>query len=215
MIKRSPRLYFSFRSPYSWMTVERLRRELPREPHEVIEFVPFWDPDEKTAAALAERGAGFHYTQMSKAKHLYILQDTKRLSGRLGLTMAWPIDVDPWWELPHLAWLRASRAGLGREFYDAVIAARWERGEDVCRPDVLQRSAQAVGLDGDLLVSAADDAEVQAEAIDCLAAAWDDDVFGVPYLRLGRQRFWGIDRLDLFLEAFVPNLEGLSDDRIR
>ena len=48
-----------------------------------------------------------------------------------------------------------------------------------------------------------DRADVRAEGVDCLAAAYDDDVFGVPYLRLGRHRFWGLDRVDAFLEELA------------
>src|ERR671922_138859 len=90
-VSARPTLFFSFRSPFSWLLVERLRRHVA-DAHERIEFVPFWEPDPRMAAALAERDAGLHYVPMSKAKHLYILQDTKRLAGRLGLEMACPVD---------------------------------------------------------------------------------------------------------------------------
>src|SRR5580700_5318229 len=135
-MKRRPRIYFSFRSPYSWMAVERLRRALP-DPHRALEFVPYWDPDQITERDLAARGGSFHYVQMSKAKHLYLLHDTKRLAGRLGLAMRWPIDIDPWWELPHLAFLAARAMGAEAEFYAGIAAARWERGENICEPRVL------------------------------------------------------------------------------
>lgn len=200
---RAPRLYFSFRSPFSWMTVERLLQVLA-DAHDIIEFIPYWDPDPQTEQALAARGAGFHYTQMSKAKHLYILADTKRLAQRLGLRMAWPIDIDPWWEVPHLAWLRAQALGLGAAFYATLVEARWERGENICDPDVVRRLGDAIGADGDLLALATEDPQIRAKGVDCLAAAWHDDIFGIPYLRLGRHRFWGYDRLDDFLEQFLP-----------
>jgi 2-hydroxychromene-2-carboxylate isomerase len=196
-----PRLYFSFRSPYSWMTIERLRAAVP-DAWTALDWYPYWDPDGKTAAALAERGAELPYAQMSRAKHLYILMDTKRLAQREGLAMSWPVDVDPWWELPHLAWLWARRLGRAEEFYDAVIAARWERGENICDPGVIRAAATEAGLDADAAVAAADDAAVREEGVDCLYAAYDDDVFGVPYLRWRRHRFWGFDRLDPFLTTW-------------
>ncbi|GIJ79590.1 2-hydroxychromene-2-carboxylate isomerase [Micromonospora phaseoli] len=200
-MKRRPRLYFSFRSPYSWLTVHRLRREVP-DILDRVDCYPYWDPDAKTTAGLAERGAELHYVQMSRAKHRYILLDTKRLAQRAGLAMAWPIDVDPWWELPHLAWLRARREGRAVAFYDALVAARWERGEDICTPEVIARAAVVAGVDPEAAQAAPEDAEIRAEGIDCLAAAYDDDVFGIPYLRWGRHRFWGLDRVDHFLAAW-------------
>jgi 2-hydroxychromene-2-carboxylate isomerase len=199
-LRARARLYFSFRSPFSWLTVVRLRRALP-EAHDVLEFIPYWDPDPATEAALVARNATFHYVQMSKAKHLYILQDTKRLASELGVPMKWPVDVDPWWEVPHLAWLVADAHGRSRQFYDEVVAARWERGENVCDPETVRRLGERAGLDGDLLAQAADDPAVRQRGVDCLASAYDDEVFGVPYFRLGWRRYWGYDRVDTFLEA--------------
>lgn len=198
-MNRRPRLYFSLRSPFSWMTVERLRREIP-DLFDRFDLKPYWDPDQQTSAALIERGGEYHYVQMSKAKHLYILQDTKRTAARLGLAMAWPIDVDPWWELPHLGWLAA--ADRAEPFYDALVDARWRRGEDICTPEVVSAAAIRAGLDPEAILAAPRDPAVRARGVDCLLAAYDDDVFGVPYLRLGRHRFWGLDRVDAFLEAY-------------
>jgi 2-hydroxychromene-2-carboxylate isomerase len=200
-VKRPPRLYFSFRSPYSWMAVHRLRRTVP-DLFEVVDCYPYWDPDPDTEGALLELGARLPYQAMSKAKHLYVLGDTKRLATRLGLAMAWPIDIDPWWEVPHLAWLAARRLGVAVQCYDALVAARWQRGENICERAVLRRVTAEAGLPADLLDAAVDDAQVRAEGVRCLYAAYEDDIFGVPYLRLGRQRFWGFDRLELFLEAY-------------
>lgn len=202
----TPRLYFSFRSPFSWMAVDLLRRRVP-DFLARVDMVPFWDPDAETAAALDAAGAGTHYVPMSKAKHLYVLQDTRRAAERLGLRMRWPVDVDPWWEVPHLAWLGARRMGLAEPFYDAVIGSRWTQGEDVCRPSVIARLAQQVGADPARLSGAAQDAELRGEGVRCLTEAWHDDVFGIPYLRFGRHRFWGLDRVEHFLDLYRPTLD--------
>ncbi|MBB6347759.1 DsbA family protein [Nonomuraea muscovyensis] len=202
-MKRRPRLYFSFRSPYSWLTVHRLRAAVP-DAFDSLDWFPYWDPDKRTEDALAERQAEFHYVQMSRAKHLYLLMDTKRLAQRLGLAMAWPVDVDPWWELPHLAFLAARRQGLAAPFYDAVIRARWQRGENICTPEVVAAAAANAGLDPLLATGAPQDPDIRAEAVECLVTAYEDDVFGIPYLKWGRHRFWGYDRLDDFLDAWRP-----------
>jgi 2-hydroxychromene-2-carboxylate isomerase len=220
-VKKGPRLYFSFRSPFSWLLVERLLRLVP-DAHERIELIPYWEPDDATERALAERGAAIHYVPMTKAKHLYILQDTKRIAERLGLSMAWPVDVEPWWEPSHLGWLQARRLGKAPELYAAISSARWERGENISDPQVIRALAESVGLDGEAVAGAVDDPEVRAEGVECLVEAYEDDIFGVPYLRLGWHRFWGFDRLDDFLAAFgngaqaerpakVPRLVGAYD----
>ncbi|MDQ1721466.1 MAG: hypothetical protein QOI26_1200 [Pseudonocardiales bacterium] len=204
---RRPRLYFSFRSPYSWLTVQRLREVAPN-PSEVMDCVPYWDPDEKTNAALADRGGEFHYVQMSRAKHLYMLMDTKRLAQQRDIAMAWPVDIDSWWELPHLAWLQARRVGREWQFYDAITEARWGRGDDICTTEVVRAAAEEAGLDPDRAVLAADDPEIRAEAVGCLYQAYLDDIFGIPYLKFGPHRFWGLDRLDAFLDVWQPAAQG-------
>jgi 2-hydroxychromene-2-carboxylate isomerase len=197
---KRPRLYFSFRSPFSWLLIGRLRRQAPLVWSE-LEAIPYWEPDARMSEALAGRGASIRYAPMSKAKHLYILQDVKRLSAGLGLTMRWPVDVTPWWEPSHLGWLVARRHGREDAFYDAVVEARWGRGEDISQPDVVADAARAAGLDGAELLAAADGEAIRAQGTECLGRAYEDDVFGVPYLIAGWQRFWGYDRLDAFLEA--------------
>jgi 2-hydroxychromene-2-carboxylate isomerase len=200
---RRPRLYFSFRSPYSWLTIHRLCQAVPAL-FQATDLYPYWDPDKKTSAALKQRGGDYHYVQMSRAKHRYLLLDVKRLADREGLPFAWPIDIDCWWELPHLAWLHARREGRAWQFYEALIQARWCGGEDICQSDVIRAAAARAGLDPGPAVEAPHDQSIRREAVNCLYEAYLDDVFGIPYLKLGHQRFWGYDRLDAFLDVWLP-----------
>lgn len=202
MAKRyPPKFYFSFHSPYSWM-VSRLLRERCPEALEAVEYIPYFFPDKLTLDAIDERGIEVHYTSMSKAKHLYILQDTKRLAARFGLRMTWPVDRDPWWVLPHHAWLAARRTGDEKTVYWALLDARWDRGEDICDRDTVIRILDDAGLDGQLLAAAPEDEELRKQGIDGLESAYLDDAFGVPYFKIGPHRFWGLDRLDDFTAAF-------------
>ena len=84
-------------------------------------------------------------------------------------------------------------------------------GENICEPDVLRKAADAAGLDGTLLAGAVDDPEIRAEGVDCLVRAYDDDVFGIPYGTVGRNRFWGLDRVDGFLQALEATVETEPD----
>lgn len=181
--------------------MHRLRTAAPQVCAE-LEWIPYFDPDHTTSAMLDDRDATFHYVQMSRAKHRYILMDTKRLAGTLGIPMAWPIDRDPWWDLPHLAWLLARRLGRADPFYDELTAARWGRGENICDPEVVRAAAARAGVDPELAAHAPDDPEIRAEGVAGLVTAYEDDIFGVPYLKLGPHRFWGYDRLDAFLRVW-------------
>ncbi|MEU3465598.1 DsbA family protein [Streptomyces sp. NPDC006733] len=204
--KKPPRLYFSLRSPFSWMAVRQLEERLPNA-QELIEYVPFSEPDEHSAKALAAQGGEFHYVAMSKAKHLYILNDTKRLAAKFGYDMKWPIDKgDEWWDLPHLAWFKARELGVHKEYYEAVMAARWERGENICDPGLLRRICDEAGLPGDTLVGAPEEAHIRELGTQALMQIYEDDIFGVPYFKVGRHRFWGRDRLEDFLVALEQAL---------
>ncbi|MFE3546964.1 2-hydroxychromene-2-carboxylate isomerase [Nocardia sp. NPDC059177] len=217
MTRRSrtkPRLYFSFRSPYTWLAAHRLIGKVPAA-FDLIDFIPSWEPDDDLADQLEQAGGAVPYQPMSKAKHLYILQDTKRIASSLGLTMRWPVDIDPWWELPHLAWLAADRDGRGAEMFWAIANARWLRGENICDPEVITRCAVEASVDPEFVVAAARDSAIRAEGVRLLAQADDDDVFGFPYFRAGWLRFWGYDRVDDFVSSLrdgSPAVEVRLDD---
>lgn len=201
--KRRPRFYFAFRSPYAWMTARLLEGRFPDAPDE-LDYIPFWEPDARTLELLRERGGEMIYTAMSRAKHLYILQDVKRLAAKHGFALTWPVDVSPWWDLPHLAWLKARRLGRGREFFWATYRARWERGAVIYERDVVRELAREVGLDPEQIASAPEDPEIRNEGAQALLHAHEDGVFGVPFFNLGFDKFWGLDRFEDFAARWKP-----------
>lgn len=210
MKTRVPRFYFSFRSPYAWMASRLLESRFPAA-HQELEFTPFWDPDATTLELLHARGGDMLYAPMSKAKHLYILHDVRRLVRKLGYSMTWPVDIDPRWDLPHLSYLKARRLGEGPAFFRAVLGARWERGAVIYREDTIRDIAQEIGLDAETLLAAPTEADITAEGVDGLLRAYEDGVFGVPFFIVGREKFWGVDRFEDFAAAFsvqAPRSEG-------
>jgi 2-hydroxychromene-2-carboxylate isomerase len=193
----APRFYFSLRSPYSWLAY----REVMTRHQELaarLEWLPFYEPDPATTAQLDQQGGRFAYTDMSKEKWRYILQDVKRLAGARGLTVAWPVDRDPVWEIPHLAWFAADREGRGHDYIDAVYRARFGQGRNVCDPATIADIGRELGLDPDRLAHAAADPELRAAGVGALVRAGRDGVFGVPFFVDRFTRFWGLDRLDAF-----------------
>lgn len=210
MTRRVRRFYFAFRSPYAWIGA-RLLEEYCNPVESGIEYRPFWEPDRQTLALLEARGGEFIYTPMSRQKHLYILQDIKRLTTRLGYAMQWPVDPEhAWWDLPHLAYLVAQRHGKGHQFFWAVYRARWEEGRDICAVATIRDLATVVGLDPDLLAVAPDDPAIRQEGAEALYQCYRDGVFGIPFFIDGRDKFWGVDR---FVD-FITRLEQ-QDGRIR
>ncbi|GGW69191.1 2-hydroxychromene-2-carboxylate isomerase [Streptomyces xantholiticus] len=198
MARRGPRWYFSFRSPYSWMAYRDLTGSHP-DVAERIEWLPFWEPDESAQDHLERNDIALPYVAMSKEKHLYILQDVRRLARARGLEMVWPVDPAPRWEVSHLAYLAADELGAGREFIDETYRARWELGEDISEPETMGRIGKTLGLDPLVLAGAHQDPQIRERGLAALGSLHRDGVFGVPFFISGFDKFWGVDRLPDFV----------------
>ncbi|MFI9100871.1 2-hydroxychromene-2-carboxylate isomerase [Streptomyces fildesensis] len=200
MAVRPPRWYFSLRSPYSWFAYRELT-ENARDVADAVEWRPYWEPGRVTAPLLADQGIELAYVPMSKEKHLYILQDVKRLAAERGLTVGWPVDTDPDWDVSHLAWFLAEDEGMGREYIGRACEARWGRGLDISDPAVIAGIGKELGLDGDALAGAAEDPQTVRRGVEALRQVSRDGVFGVPFFIHRHDKFWGSDRLDRFVET--------------
>ena len=208
---REPVFYFSLRSPYSWLAYRDLLDRY-QDVAERVRWEPFWEPDESWRQVLADAGVRFHYVDMSRAKALYVLQDVRRLTRDRGLAISWPVDRAPRWEVAHFGFLRARRHGRGRDFVDAVYRARWEQGRDISDPETIGAVAAELGLDAAEHAGAADDPELRDEALEALRALDRDGVFGVPFFVLGREHFWGLDRLAAFAALVRAEPEAAAAD---
>lgn len=186
--------YFSLRSPYSWLALHDLKTRYPALLAKLT-LKPFWEPDDAFRRELGTQGEAFLYTAMSREKHLYILADVRRLARQRGLTIAWPLDKSPRWEVPHLAWFVAARAGKALAFIEAVKAMRWESGRDICDPGAMEEVGRTLGLDPVALRDAHLEPDIRAEGLQALRACIRGGVFGVPFFTAGREKFWGVDRL--------------------
>jgi len=212
--RRPPRFYFSLRSPYSWLAHRDLTARHPRLA-DTLEWVPFFEPDEWSLKLLDEAGGSFPYSPMSPAKHRYILQDVRRLATERGLSVSWPVDREPVWEVPHLGYLVAARHGMGREYVTLAARARWELGQDICDRSVIGGFGAGLGIDGEELASASDDPEVRAEGVRVLLEIQRDGVFGVPFFVDHYDKYWGIDRLPAFVSALTDRSPGLAEPPAR
>jgi 2-hydroxychromene-2-carboxylate isomerase len=195
-----PRFYFSLRSPYSWLAYHDLLEGYP-DVAAVVDWRPFWEPDEHSERLLSDAGGRFIYTPMSREKHLYILHDVRRLAATRKREMTWPIDRNPCWEIPHLAYLVARSHSLGVEFIDVAYRARWQQGRDICDRRVIGELAEELGLDPHEAIGAADDPELRRLGTLALLDIYRDDVFGVPFFVHRRDKYWGVDRLPSFVAA--------------
>lgn len=223
--RRGARCYFSLRSPYSWLAHRELHDRYP-DVAAAVEWRPFFEPDPISERMLTELGGSFPYAAMTRAKHLYVLQDVGRIAKARGIALRWPVDRAPVWEVPHLAYLVALSEGRGPAYIAAAYRARWEEGRDICDRGVVAEIAAGIGLDPELTAGASDDPALRRAGARLLLDIDEDGVFGVPFFVQGYSRFWGLDRLADFaahlrartppataLPEAVPAAVGLGDRR--
>ena len=196
--------FFSFRSPYSWLASLALKDRIEASSaRDALTLVPFWEPDAVSRATLDAHGGEFPYRAMSDAKHRYILKDIKRLATARGIPMTWPVDPAPWWEPSHLGWIAANEVGYGLPFFWEVYAARWQDGLNISDTQVIEHVALRTKMpqaEASFIARATSDPDIRAKAAEYLHKIWMKDVFGVPMFVAGREQFWGLDRLDEFID---------------
>lgn len=78
----------------------------------------------------------------------------------------------------------------------ALLHALWSQQQDVRVPEVRQRVADGLGLDGARLLDMAETPEIVTRWEKSHQEAIDAGVFGTPTYVLSSERFWGQDRLE-------------------
>jgi 2-hydroxychromene-2-carboxylate isomerase len=199
-------VFWSFRSPYSYLVTPRLR-DLA-ENHDVeVRMRPVYP--------LAVRSAGF-FTKQDPLFIPYLMRDIRRLADYLELPLAWP-NPDPVVidratlngapSQPHLDLLMplgvmAARKPQSIAFYDEVARLIWS-GQDMPwnDGDKLERAVSRAGLDlADLAAEAAAQPEAIAAEIEAsqeahrAAGHW-----GVPTMVFEDEPFFGQDRFDVLV----------------
>jgi 2-hydroxychromene-2-carboxylate isomerase len=196
-------LFWSFRSPYSYLLTPRLV-DLVRH-HDVTCNVRIVYP-------IAIRQADF-FANADPLWVFYLMKDTYRTAEYLGLAYRWP-DPDPVLidsatrtypkEQPHIHRLShlgvaAAEAGRGLDFIAEVSALIWNGETDNWHQgDHLAGAAARAGLD-----LAALDAAIRANEADYIAKVEANQAdqriaghYGVPLMALDGEPFFGQDRFD-------------------
>jgi len=199
-------LYFSFRSPYSYLAIGRYRAmsedydlEIALRP---VYPIAIRDPEilfGKHANPLATR---------------YIMIDSFRAAQFHGIPFRWPrpdpvvqdmITREIAAEQPYIHSLTrmgqaAARRGRGLAFADEVSKVIWSgEVDDWHEGDHLRRASERAGLDYDDLAA---EAEKEAEALDAEIAQNQEALqaaghWGVPTLVFEGEPFFGQDRIDM------------------
>lgn len=195
-------LYWSFRSPYSFIATKGIR---DIEARRDVRF------NLKIVLPLAVRDPDF-FTAHGPEWMAYLMRDIMRLAQMTGQTIAIPnpdpITRDPAtglyakeqpyiWRLSRLG-LAATEAGQGLAFVDEVGKLIWS-GQPWLEGDHMAQACQRAGCDLDTLEAVI---EGKDQALDAQLAQHDQDLraaghWGVPTCVLAGEPFFGSDRLDV------------------
>ena len=198
-------LYFSFRSPYSYLSLGRWRAALDAFALEI---------DAKPVYPLAIRQPDF-FERNHPNWLRYTLLDVRRIAEREQIPMA-PPRPDPIVqdiatrriadEQPHIFTLvrmgqAAARRGAGFAFAEAAMTLIWGGTPGWNEGDTLQRAVDDAGLDFAALAieAGADAARLDAEIAANQAALEAAGHWGVPTLVFDGEPFFGQDRIELAL----------------
>ena len=198
-------LYWSFRSPYSYMLTPRLQ-ELERQFDVQGRIRPVYP--------LAVRTPEFFETR-DPLWFSYFVADIHREAAFLGMPFRWPrpdpVLMDPATrtypkEQPHIHRLTqmgalAAELGRGLDYLAEVSRTIWSGEVDAWHEgDHLERAAARAGLDGAELARRA---AAEAERLDAVVEAnqvaqREAGHYGVPMLAFDGEPFFGQDRFDQF-----------------
>ncbi len=89
----------------------------------------------------------------------------------------------------------AGLAGQGDAYLEAGLAGAWEEGLDMSNAETLERRLDATGLDGAGLIAQTQEPGVKQALMSATANAAQRGAFGLPTFFVGKEMFFGKERL--------------------
>jgi 2-hydroxychromene-2-carboxylate isomerase len=182
-------LWFSFRSPYSYLALEQI--EVVLAPYKVPLVL-------RQIAPMVSRGL-----PLPQVKRMYIVRDAKREADRLGIPFGEICDplgkgVDHCLAIMHWANQRGPDVALA--FARSAMRGSWAEARDLSEYVDLKVVVERAGLSWDEARAVLDSPEAvkahQANAADLAVI----NLWGVPSFRCGDFIAWGQDRLPLLAD---------------
>ncbi len=182
--------FYSFRSPYSYLSAPRAFA-LPERFDVELVF--------RGVVPMAMRGQA-----VPKAKRVHTVRDVAREARRLQMPFGRIHDPIGAGAMRCLLVSRlAVRCDRASDFVLAAGRAIWSQAIDVASDDGLRSVCERAGLDWQRCRAALDDAQLRAEVEADTSALAALGLWGVPVLALRGEPFWGQDRIEDFEAALA------------
>lgn len=137
-----------------------------------------------------------------KGKVAYEMLEIRRFIARNGIAR---FRMNPHFPVNSLMLMRAlvaaQEAGVGPAFVEMGLRGMWEDGLKLDDPATLAGAIEAAGLDAKALLAAAQTDPIKKQLVDNTAAAVERGVFGLPAFFVGKEMFFGKERLAQVEEA--------------
>lgn len=200
-------LYWSMRSPYCYLALDRIL-DIHRNYNVDVNL--------RVVYPIAIRDPAFFKVRASKHYRPYLLMDTARLAKYYNIPFRRPIpdpvvqnletseisDDQPYiYQLTRLAALAADR-GMGLEFLDQVARLLWDGKTDHWDQDAhLANAIARAGLNYEDMMHqvSADHEKIDAQIFENQEAQAAAGHSGVPLMVFNEEPFFGQDRLDLLM----------------
>ena len=188
-------LFFDLSSPYSYLAATQIEAVARR-----AQAKTRWAP---MVLGAVFQSAGSAMPMSVPAKAQWMMSDLARWADYYKVPFTMPAVFPLNAMTTHRAILVAARdAGeaQGKALALAAYNALWGEGRDVSQAEVISDLASELGLDGDAIVAATQDADIKAQLRQNTEEAVARGAFGAPTIFVGESMFWGNDRLH-FVEA--------------
>lgn len=185
--------FFSFRSPYSWIALERTFRFAD---HYQLELTI------RPVLPMVMRGLS-----VPRAKRFYILRDAAREAEIHGVAFGAICDpVGPGVERCMAIWPFAEKEGRLREWLLAAGTGIWSRGINAASDRGLQKLVEDADLDWNRARRWLDDDGWRQRAEDNRREMMEAGSWGVPAYRLKEEIIWGQDRFGVLENLLLKDL---------
>ncbi|HEX3692750.1 MAG TPA: 2-hydroxychromene-2-carboxylate isomerase [Solirubrobacteraceae bacterium] len=181
-----PTLYFDLGSPYAYLAAERVE--------ELLSAPVRWQPI--SLGGLFKLTGRSSWSLGDPERRRVGIAEVERRASSYGLPpLRWP---DPWpgnYLTAMRAAIYAQRQGLAREFATRAFESAFQRGHDLSDPEHVLAAAAEVGLERSSVEQATGSDEIKLALREATDVAYRLGVIGVPAIAVGRELFWGDDRL--------------------
>ena len=183
------RFYFDFSSPYSYLASERIDALAKKHGRQVQ-----WRPI-LLGAIVKTLGTVTLTSQPGQAD--YSVHDFARSARFMGIPYAHPHDfpISTVTAARAYYWLEGRNADQARHFAQQIFRVYFSAGRDVSDVAVVFELAQQVGADRTALEVGMNDPAVKERLRTETDGALAAGVFGVPWIAIDNEAFWGADRL--------------------